>query len=79
MQLHLRGEARRSESRTPLMPADSRQMIEAGWTVRVEASGKRIFADKRYRDAGCRIVPSGKFVLKHAFGRLPFSDLVKTR
>lgn len=61
MLLHLRDEARQSERRTPIVPTDVAPLIAAGWTVRVEASDKRVFADAVYRDAGCEIVEPGSW------------------
>ena len=61
MLLHLRDEARQSERRTPIVPADVAPLIAAGWTVLVEASDKRVFADTLYRDAGCQIVEPGSW------------------
>ena len=62
MLLHLRDEARQSERRTPVVPADLRPLIDAGWTIRVESSTKRVFPDSEYRDAGCEIVEPGSWM-----------------
>lgn len=62
MLLHLRDEARQSERRTPVVPADMEPLIDAGWTVQVEASTKRVFPDSDYRNAGCRIIEPGSWV-----------------
>ncbi|MEX3008275.1 saccharopine dehydrogenase [Hoeflea sp. TYP-13] len=61
MHLHLRDEARESERRTPITPADAASFIEAGWQFTVESSAKRIFSDSEYRDAGCNIVAPGSW------------------
>ncbi|MEM9104137.1 MAG: saccharopine dehydrogenase [Pseudomonadota bacterium] len=65
MFLHLRDEARQSERRTPIVPSDVHPLIEAGWTIRVEASSKRVFSDSSYRDAGCEIVEPGSWMQPH--------------
>ena len=60
--LWLRDESRLTESRTPLLPQGARELIEAGMTVVVERSRKRVFADEAYEQAGCRMVPAGSWV-----------------
>ncbi|MCP4314646.1 MAG: saccharopine dehydrogenase [Hyphomicrobiales bacterium] len=61
MHLHLRDEARKSERRTPITPPDAGRLVEAGWKISVEASGKRIFADAQYHDSGCDITEPGSW------------------
>ena len=59
MRLHMRDEARATERRAPLAPADAGALAARGVSVVVERSGKRIFPDADYEAAGCRLVPSG--------------------
>ena len=61
MRVHLRDEARATERRTPVTPDDAARVIAAGHTVDVEASGKRVFPDTAYAEAGCRLVPAGSW------------------
>ncbi len=62
MHLHLRDEARSSERRTPLVPDDVRKLLDAGWTVTVEASDKRIIENHDYQTIGCDIAAPGSWV-----------------
>ncbi|MDA4847054.1 saccharopine dehydrogenase [Hoeflea poritis] len=62
MHLHLRDEARASERRTPITPSDAEGLVRSGWSISVEQSTKRIFADSDYRHAGCEIVAAGSWV-----------------
>ena len=57
----LREEARSSERRTPLVPADAQRLIEAGHRLTVESSTKRVFSDADYVAAGAEIKPAGSW------------------
>ncbi|WP_136658797.1 saccharopine dehydrogenase [Nitratireductor sp. XY-223] len=61
MHLHLRDEARDSERRTPVTPADAESLIRSGWRISVETSEKRVFSDSDYRNAGCEIAAAGSW------------------
>lgn len=58
---HMRDEARATERRAPLTPADARQLIAAGTRITVERSEKRIFADADYATAGCDLAETGSW------------------
>lgn len=60
--LLLRAEARPTERRTPLVPADAARLVAAGVEVSVEASAQRTFDDEAYAAVGCRIVSAGSWV-----------------
>lgn len=62
MTLWLREEARATERRTPLVPADAARLVEDGVGVTVERSARRIFDDGAYADAGCTMVDAGGWV-----------------
>jgi len=62
MKIILRSEARPTERRTPLTPANAKVMRAAGYEVFVEASEQRIFDDADYAAAGCDIVAAGSWV-----------------
>lgn len=58
MQFIIRDEARETERRAPLTPKDVVQLLDAGHQISVERSGKRIFSDVEYADAGCELIPA---------------------
>ena len=58
MKLWLRDETKQNERRTPLTPADTKKVLEAGVEVVVEESEGRIFPIEEYAALGCRIVPA---------------------
>lgn len=58
MKLWLRDETKENERRTPLTPADTKKVIEAGIEVVVEESAERIFSTSEYQKLGCKIVPA---------------------
>jgi len=60
--LWLREEDRTTERRTPLLPSGAKLLIEAGFTVVVEKSQKRIFGDALYSEVGCKMVEAGAWV-----------------
>lgn len=62
MKFILRSEARPTERRTPLTPANAKAMLAAGFKIAVEESPRRIFADADYAAAGCTLVPAGTWV-----------------
>ncbi len=55
----LRAESRTTERRTPLLPQGAIELINDGYNVVVEKSGKRIIPDQAYLDAGCQMVDGG--------------------
>lgn len=57
--LWIRDEARSTERRSPLVPADAAAFVAEGGRVTVERSAKRIFADADYAEAGCEMAESG--------------------
>jgi len=58
MKLWLRDETKENERRTPLTPADTKKVLEAGIEVVVEESTERIFSTSEYQTLGCKIVPA---------------------
>ncbi len=65
----LRAETKENEHRTPLTPDDARSLRQHGIDVAVEQSTQRIFPDREYADAGCRLVAAGSWAdaPEHAF------------
>jgi len=55
----LRHENRPTERRTPLLPRGAELLVNSGYNVIVERSGKRIIPDRAYAAAGCRMVEGG--------------------
>lgn len=62
MKYILRDEARQTERRTPIVPDHARQLIDAGISLDVEMSDKRIFSDDEYTAAGCNLVSAGSWL-----------------
>lgn len=62
-QFHLRDEARVTERRTPVTPKDAQKLVDAGCSVKVEKSSKRIFSNADYKAAGCTLVDAGSWVV----------------
>ena len=62
MNFLLREEARETERRTPLTPADATVLVSEGASVSVERSARRIFDDAAYAEAGCALVDSGSWM-----------------
>ena len=60
--LWIRAEARPTEQRVPIVPADARRLIEDGFTVTVEESPTRIVPPEEYVEAGCSVAPFGSWV-----------------
>ena len=59
--LWIRAEARPTEQRAPLVPADAARLVAAGWRLTVEESPTRAFPAEAYRSAGCEVVPAGSW------------------
>ena len=57
----MRDEARATERRAPLTPADAGRLIAAGARITVERSEKRVFADAEYAAAGCDLAEAGSW------------------
>ena len=60
--LWIRAEARPTEQRVPIVPADARQLIDDGFTVTVEESPTRVIPLAEYVEAGCQVAPQGSWV-----------------
>ncbi|GAA1254426.1 saccharopine dehydrogenase [Kitasatospora nipponensis] len=60
--LWLRHEARGTERRAPIVPADARRLVEQGIELTVEESPQRIFPLADYTAVGCRTAPAGSWV-----------------
>ncbi|KAI9724718.1 MAG: Saccharopine dehydrogenase [Chrysothrix sp. TS-e1954] len=54
--IHLRRETKAFEERSALTPTTARRLLEAGYTVKIERSQERIFADSEFEDAGAALV-----------------------
>ncbi len=57
----LRAETKEFEERTPLVPSDAGVVVRQGFAVHLESSANRIFKDREYEAAGCRIVEAGSW------------------
>lgn len=60
--LWIRAEARATEQRTPIVPADAARLVADGVAVTVEESPHRAYPIEEYVDAGCRVEPAGSWV-----------------
>jgi len=60
--LWLRHEARSTERRTPIVPADARRLVEHGIRLTVEDSAQRIFPTQEYEAVGAHVAPPGSWV-----------------
>ncbi len=58
----MRHEARTTERRTPLVPADVRRLLSSGLQVTVERSEQRVYEIEEYAEAGAEIVETGSWV-----------------
>jgi saccharopine dehydrogenase (NAD+, L-lysine-forming) len=58
----MRHEVRATEHRAPIVPADTRRLVEHGIELTVEDSPQRLFALSDYADAGCTTMPAGSWV-----------------
>lgn len=54
----MRHEARETERRAPLTPADAAALIASGMQITVESSPQRVFSDDEYADAGAALAPA---------------------
>ena len=61
--LWIRSEARETERRTPVVPADVARLLHVGFKVTVEDSPQRVFAIEEYEEAGAAIAPAGSWVV----------------
>lgn len=61
--LWIRSEARETERRTPLVPADVERLIHVGFHVTVEESAQRVFPVEEYEEVGASIAPTGSWVV----------------
>lgn len=61
--LWIRSEARDTERRTPLVPADVRRLLHVGFRVTVEESPQRVFPIEEYEEVGASVAPSGSWVV----------------
>jgi saccharopine dehydrogenase (NAD+, L-lysine forming) len=59
--LWIRHESRSTERRAPVVPADVRTLVEAGFTVTVEESPQRVFPIEQYAEAGAAVAPTGSW------------------
>ncbi len=59
--LWIRAEARPTEQRAPLVPADAARVLGDGWRVTVEESPTRVFPVDEYRAVGCEVAPAGSW------------------
>lgn len=60
--LWIRAEARPTEQRVPIVPADAAQLVRDGFRVTVEESPTRSVPLEDYVAAGCRTAPPGSWV-----------------
>jgi saccharopine dehydrogenase (NAD+, L-lysine-forming) len=58
----MRHEVRPTERRAPIVPADTRLLVEAGIAITVEDSPQRLFPISDYAAVGCRIAEPGSWV-----------------
>ena len=61
--LWVRSEARETERRTPLVPADVARLVHVGFRVTVEESAQRVFPIEEYEEAGASVAPTGSWVV----------------
>ncbi len=61
--LWIRSEARDTERRTPVVPADVERLLHVGFKVTVEESPQRVFPIEDYEEAGADIAPAGSWVV----------------
>ena len=60
--LWIRAEARETERRAPVVPAEVRRLVAAGFEVTVEESPSRVFSVEEYAEAGAAVAPAGSWV-----------------
>ncbi|AXH96572.1 saccharopine dehydrogenase [Ornithinimicrobium avium] len=59
--LWIRAEARPTEQRVPIVPADAARLVKDGFRVTVEESPTRIVPVEEYVAVGCRTAPTGSW------------------
>ncbi|OAQ97592.1 hypothetical protein LLEC1_03516 [Akanthomyces lecanii] len=59
--IHLRSETKPFERRSPLSPQTAKELIDAGYTLRVEESPDRIYKDDEFKSVGAEIIPAGSW------------------
>ncbi|KAG8532828.1 uncharacterized protein KY384_002706 [Bacidia gigantensis] len=59
--LHLRSETKPLEHRSALTPTVTRKLLEAGFSVNVERSPERIFADSEFESVGATLIDEGSW------------------
>ena len=60
--LWIRAEARGTEQRAPIVPADAGRLVRQGMSVTVEESPTRVFALEEYAAEGCSVAAAGSWV-----------------
>lgn len=60
--LWIRAEARPTEQRVPIVPADAARLVDDGFPVTVEESPTRIVPVEEYAAVGCAVAPTGSWV-----------------
>ncbi len=60
--LWMRHEARATERRAPLVPADVRRLVASGVRITVEQSPQRVFEIEEYAEAGAQTAEAGSWV-----------------
>ena len=60
--LWIRAEARPTEQRVPIVPADAARLIADGFSVTIEESPTRIVPVQEYVAVGCAVAPTGSWV-----------------
>ena len=61
--LWIRSEARETERRAPVVPADVERLVHVGFKVTVEDSPQRVFPIEEYEEAGASLAPAGSWVV----------------
>ena len=61
IRITMRHEARGTEYRAPIVPADAARLVGHGIALTVEESPQRVFATADYADAGCAITAPGSW------------------
>ncbi len=61
LHLWLRAEARATEQRAPIVPADAAALVGKGVRITVEKSPTRVFPIMDYRAAGCEVAAAGSW------------------
>ena len=61
--LWIRSEARETERRAPVVPADVERLLHVGFRVTVEESAQRVFPIEEYEEVGAAVAPVGSWVV----------------